>query len=114
MRFGLFYEHQLPRDGGERDEGRLLADALEQVELADRLGIDYVWEVEHHFLKLLATNVLPRFAERADQRERDKAERLAPAVEQALARRAPPRAPPAAQCFRAAGRQWPNAPVMCQ
>ncbi len=38
MRFGLFYEHQLPRAPGERDEGRLLADALEQVELADRLG----------------------------------------------------------------------------
>jgi alkanesulfonate monooxygenase SsuD/methylene tetrahydromethanopterin reductase-like flavin-dependent oxidoreductase (luciferase family) len=51
MRFGLFYEHQLPRADGERDEGRLLADALEQVELADRLGIDYVWEVEHHFLE---------------------------------------------------------------
>jgi alkanesulfonate monooxygenase SsuD/methylene tetrahydromethanopterin reductase-like flavin-dependent oxidoreductase (luciferase family) len=51
MRFGLFYEHQLPRDGGERDEEELLANALEQVELADRLGIDYVWEVEHHFLE---------------------------------------------------------------
>src|SRR3954452_10196991 len=51
MRFGLFYEHQLPRAAGERDEGKLLADALEQVELADRLGIDYVWEVEHHFLE---------------------------------------------------------------
>jgi alkanesulfonate monooxygenase SsuD/methylene tetrahydromethanopterin reductase-like flavin-dependent oxidoreductase (luciferase family) len=51
MRFGLFYEHQLPRDGGERDEGELLANALEQVELADRLGIDHVWEVEHHFLE---------------------------------------------------------------
>ena len=26
-------------------------EALEQVELADRLGIDYAWEVEHHFLE---------------------------------------------------------------
>src|ERR687888_1472207 len=51
MRFGLFYEHQLPRAGGELDEGRLMADALEQVELADRLGFDSVWEVEHHFLE---------------------------------------------------------------
>src|SRR5215210_5067891 len=51
MRFGIFYEHQLPRpwDGG--GERKLIADALEQVELADRLGIDYVWEVEHHFLE---------------------------------------------------------------
>src|SRR6185503_5530417 len=51
VRFGLFYEHQLPRVGGELDEGRLLADALEQVELADRVGFDCVWEVEHHFLE---------------------------------------------------------------
>src|SRR2546430_5199263 len=52
MRFGIFYEHQLPRpwedDGGER---KLIADALEQIELADRLGIDHAWEVEHHFLE---------------------------------------------------------------
>src|SRR6202040_1670380 len=30
---------------------RLVQDALDQVELADRLGIEYVWEVEHHFLE---------------------------------------------------------------
>src|SRR5437870_163259 len=51
MRFGIFYEHQLPRPWGEDDEHQLLKDALEQVELADRLGIDYVWQVEHHFLE---------------------------------------------------------------
>jgi len=51
VRFGLFYEHQLPRAGHGVDEAQLLTDALEQVELADRLGIDYVWEVEHHFLE---------------------------------------------------------------
>src|ERR1700731_1399679 len=28
-----------------------MQDALEQVELADRLGFDVVWEVEHHFLE---------------------------------------------------------------
>ena len=48
MRFGIFYEHQLPRPWAPDDEHRLLTDALEQVELADRLGIDYLWEVEHH------------------------------------------------------------------
>jgi alkanesulfonate monooxygenase SsuD/methylene tetrahydromethanopterin reductase-like flavin-dependent oxidoreductase (luciferase family) len=26
-------------------------DALDQVELADQLGIDFAWEVEHHFLE---------------------------------------------------------------
>ncbi|MCX8072706.1 MAG: LLM class flavin-dependent oxidoreductase [Candidatus Binatia bacterium] len=51
MQFGIFYEHQLPRPWGEDDEHRLLQEALEQVELADRLGIDYAWEVEHHFLE---------------------------------------------------------------
>ena len=51
MKFGLFYEHQLPRPWGQDGEHKLLKDALEQVELADRLGFDCVWEVEHHFLE---------------------------------------------------------------
>jgi alkanesulfonate monooxygenase SsuD/methylene tetrahydromethanopterin reductase-like flavin-dependent oxidoreductase (luciferase family) len=52
VRFGIFYEHQNPRPWeAERSEHRLLKDALEQVELADRAGFDYVWEVEHHFLE---------------------------------------------------------------
>ena len=51
MRFGIFYEHQLPRPWEADDEHKLLKDALEQVELADKLGLDYVWEVEHHFLE---------------------------------------------------------------
>lgn len=51
MRFGVFYEHQLPRPWNDGDEARLLHEALEQVVLADRLGYDYAWEVEHHFLE---------------------------------------------------------------
>src|SRR3954466_16311204 len=51
MRFGIFYEHQLPRPWDDGAEQRLIADALEQVELADRVGFDFVWEVEHHFLE---------------------------------------------------------------
>ena len=51
MRFGIFYELQLPRPWVEGDEHRLLRNALEQIELADKLGFDYVWEVEHHFLE---------------------------------------------------------------
>ena len=51
MKFGIFYEHQLPRPWEEDSEHRLLHEALDQVELADRLGIDYAWEVEHHFLE---------------------------------------------------------------
>ena len=51
MKFGLFYEHQLPEPWTETSELRLYQEALDQVELADRIGIDYVWEVEHHFLE---------------------------------------------------------------
>jgi alkanesulfonate monooxygenase SsuD/methylene tetrahydromethanopterin reductase-like flavin-dependent oxidoreductase (luciferase family)/putative sterol carrier protein len=51
MRFGIFYEHQLPRPWDDDAEHRLLKDALDQIELADRLGFDSVWEVEHHFLE---------------------------------------------------------------
>lgn len=51
MRFGIFYEHQLPKPWNPGDEARLFHDALEQVQLADRLGYDYAWEVEHHFLE---------------------------------------------------------------
>jgi alkanesulfonate monooxygenase SsuD/methylene tetrahydromethanopterin reductase-like flavin-dependent oxidoreductase (luciferase family) len=51
MRFGLFYEHQLPRPWTDGLEQKLFQDALDQVELADRLGFDTVWEVEHHFLE---------------------------------------------------------------
>jgi len=51
MKFGLFYEHQLPQPWGEDSELRLYQQALDQIELADRLGIDYIWEVEHHFLE---------------------------------------------------------------
>ena len=45
---------------------------------------------------------MPEFAEAADERERDKAERLAPVVEAALARREPPREPPDDYFVRAA------------
>jgi alkanesulfonate monooxygenase SsuD/methylene tetrahydromethanopterin reductase-like flavin-dependent oxidoreductase (luciferase family) len=69
VRFGLFYEHQLPRVDGRPDEHRLLSDALEQVELADRLGIDYVWEVEHHFLEEYSHSSAPEvFLAAASQR----------------------------------------------
>lgn len=51
MKFGIFYEHQLPRPWNEGDEHKLFQEALDQVELADKLGIDYAWEVEHHFLE---------------------------------------------------------------
>jgi alkanesulfonate monooxygenase SsuD/methylene tetrahydromethanopterin reductase-like flavin-dependent oxidoreductase (luciferase family) len=51
MKFGIFIDLQLPRPWSQGDETRLFKEALEQVELADRLGIDYVWVQEHHFLE---------------------------------------------------------------
>ena len=51
MKFGVFYEHQLPRPWHERSEYDLMQEALSQVELADLLGYDYAWQVEHHFLE---------------------------------------------------------------
>ena len=51
MRFGIFYEHQIPRPWGDDGEQRLIQEALEQIELADRVGLDSAWEVEHHFLE---------------------------------------------------------------
>jgi alkanesulfonate monooxygenase SsuD/methylene tetrahydromethanopterin reductase-like flavin-dependent oxidoreductase (luciferase family) len=50
MKFGVFYEHQLPKPWRDGDEARLYREALDQVELADKLGFHYAWEVEHHFL----------------------------------------------------------------
>ena len=50
MRFGVFYELQLPKPWDEGAEHRLIHNAIEQVQLADRLGIDHAWAVEHHFL----------------------------------------------------------------
>ena len=71
MKFGLFYEHQLPRPWHEDSERTLLAQALEQCELADRLGIDYVWEVEHHFLEEYSHSSAPEvFLAACSQRTR--------------------------------------------
>jgi alkanesulfonate monooxygenase SsuD/methylene tetrahydromethanopterin reductase-like flavin-dependent oxidoreductase (luciferase family) len=69
MRFGIFYEHQLPRPWEADAERRLLSDALEQIELADRVGFDVVWEVEHHFLEEYSHSSAPEvFLAAASQR----------------------------------------------
>ena len=51
MKFGIFIDLQLPRPWNDGDEARLFEEALEQVELADKIGIDFVWVQEHHFLE---------------------------------------------------------------
>ncbi|MCC5871651.1 MAG: LLM class flavin-dependent oxidoreductase [Gammaproteobacteria bacterium] len=72
MKFGIFYEHQLPRPWDEDSEYRLFQNSLDQVELADRLGYDYAWEVEHHFLEEYSHSSAPEvFLAAASQRTRN-------------------------------------------
>jgi alkanesulfonate monooxygenase SsuD/methylene tetrahydromethanopterin reductase-like flavin-dependent oxidoreductase (luciferase family) len=72
MKFGIFYEHQLPKPWQEESEHELLKNALEQIELADKLGIEYVWEVEHHFLEEYSHSSAPEvFLAAASQRTKD-------------------------------------------
>ncbi len=49
MKFGLFYlPTYLP---AARDARTHIANMVDQVVLADKIGIDYVWMVEHHFVR---------------------------------------------------------------
>ncbi len=71
MKFGIFYELQLPRPWGPNSELTLYHNALDQLELADRLGYDFAWEVEHHFLEEYSHSPAPEvFLAAASQRTR--------------------------------------------
>jgi len=72
VKFGIFYEHQLPRPWTEQSEHQLLQDALDQVELADQIGIEHLWEVEHHFLEEYSHSSAPEvFLAAASQRTKN-------------------------------------------
>ena len=72
MKFGIFYEHQLPKPWGEQSEYQLMQDSLAQIELADQLGYDYAWEVEHHFLEEYSHSSAPEvFLGAASQRTKN-------------------------------------------
>ena len=49
MKFGLFYLPTYLPD--QRDAHTHMHNIVEQVEYADKIGIDYVWMVEHHFVR---------------------------------------------------------------
>ncbi len=56
MKIGLQYLLQLPKPEDsdqwhEGDEERVTNDMIDQIELADKLGFDYAFAVEHHFLE---------------------------------------------------------------
>jgi alkanesulfonate monooxygenase SsuD/methylene tetrahydromethanopterin reductase-like flavin-dependent oxidoreductase (luciferase family) len=72
MKFGIFYELQLPRPWNENSEYKLHHDALAQLELADGLGFDYAWEVEHHFMEEYSHSSAPEvFLGAASQRTKN-------------------------------------------
>ena len=51
MKFGIFFEMSTPRPFTRAVERQVYDNALEQARLADELGFDFVWAVEHHFLE---------------------------------------------------------------
>jgi len=51
MKFGIFFELSVPRPWTRESERAVYKNALEQTRLADELGFDQVWAVEHHFLE---------------------------------------------------------------
>ncbi len=72
MKFGIFYEHQIPRPWDEMSEHRIFNESLEQIELADSLGYNYAWEVEHHFLEEYSHSAAPEvFLGAASQRTKN-------------------------------------------
>jgi luciferase family oxidoreductase group 1 len=72
MKFGIFYELQLPRPWTADSEYQLFQDALTQFELADKLGYDHAWVVEHHFLEEYSHSSAPEvFLGAASQRTKN-------------------------------------------
>jgi alkanesulfonate monooxygenase SsuD/methylene tetrahydromethanopterin reductase-like flavin-dependent oxidoreductase (luciferase family) len=51
VRFGIFFELSVPPPHTGGLEKQVYDNALEQAVLADALGFDWVWAVEHHFLE---------------------------------------------------------------
>ena len=50
MKFGMFYEVQVPRPAPPGAEHERLREIVDQVVLAEEMGFEHVWFVEHHFL----------------------------------------------------------------
>ena len=72
MKFGIFYELQLPRPWQAGGELKLYQDALTQLETADRCGYDHAWVVEHHFLEEYSHSPSPEsFLAAASQRTKN-------------------------------------------
>lgn len=51
MKFGVFFEMTTPRPWDAGSEKRKLDETIEQIVLADRLGLEHAWMTEHHFME---------------------------------------------------------------
>lgn len=72
MKFGIIYELQMQKPWDKDQEYKTYHQALEQVELADRVGFHYLWEVEHHFLVEYSHSSAPEiFLAAASQRTKN-------------------------------------------
>jgi alkanesulfonate monooxygenase SsuD/methylene tetrahydromethanopterin reductase-like flavin-dependent oxidoreductase (luciferase family) len=64
VKFGLHFQLQTPRPYDAdtwypEDESRIFHQALEQIELADKLGFDFAFFTEHHFLEEYCHSAAP-------------------------------------------------------
>ncbi|GIS64950.1 MAG: hypothetical protein CM1200mP3_11980 [Chloroflexota bacterium] len=59
MKFGLLYEMQRPHIDYEVDYSSLIDETIEQCRLADEVGFDHLWFVEHHFLTTFSGSSAP-------------------------------------------------------
>lgn len=59
MKFGLLYEMQRPHEDYKIDHTALIEETIEQCQLADEVGFDYLWFVEHHFLTSFSGSSAP-------------------------------------------------------
>lgn len=59
MKIDLLYEMEMLRPWGPNAEYKTYWEAVEQIELADKMGFSTIWEVEHHFLEEFSHSPAP-------------------------------------------------------
>ena len=59
MKFGMLFELEIPKPWHDRSEYDVHHNAMEQIVLAEELGFEYAWIVEHHFLTEFAHSGAP-------------------------------------------------------
>ena len=59
MKFGLLFELQVPKPWNARSDFEIFHQAADQAVLAEQMGFEYIWAVEHHFLEQFAHCAAP-------------------------------------------------------